>query len=107
MFVWLTLLAAHVILCAGEVQEIHHKNIEQFLRGKMFTLIFVDSPSCTRCRRHFPYFVAASQSFPDDPEIFFTRTHDKKLTQKWGIEQLPALVYYREGLSNHEQIHVD
>ena len=42
--------------------------------------------------------MAASQAFPSDPEIFFSRVHDPRLVQEWSITELPALLYYRDGI---------
>ncbi|PVD21491.1 hypothetical protein C0Q70_19665 [Pomacea canaliculata] len=63
--------------------------------------------ACTRCRILFPFFVAASQAFPRDPEIFFARVHDKRLVQEWGIAELPALIFYRDGIEDHDFFLVD
>ncbi|XP_005095652.1 protein disulfide-isomerase like 2-1 [Aplysia californica] len=89
------------------VHEVNSQNLDKFLSGKLFTLTFVDSPSCTRCRTLFPFFVQASQVFPNDPEIFFARTHDRKLQEKWGVTELPSLMFHMHGLGNHQYLDLD
>ena len=42
--------------------------------------------------------MATSQSFPSDPEIYFARARDPRLIEDWGIQELPSLVYYRNGV---------
>ncbi|XP_059147799.1 uncharacterized protein LOC131935415 [Physella acuta] len=106
LFLTLT-LSFCLTVSLGKVHEINQGSIDKFLRGKLFVLTFVDSPTCTRCRILFPFYLAASQVFPNDPEIFFTRTHDKSLIQKWGITELPALVYHRMDIKSFEIMNVD
>ncbi|KAK0062646.1 protein disulfide-isomerase like 2-1 [Biomphalaria pfeifferi] len=89
------------------VHEINKGSLKKFLQGKLFVLTFVDSPTCSRCRVLLPFYVQASQIFPHDPEIFFTRTHDKNLMMDWGVTELPALIYHRDGISNYEVMPVD
>jgi len=94
-------------LTEGKVYEIQNSNFEEFIKGKFFTLTFVDSPSCTRCRLLYPFFVQAAQVFKNDPEIFLARTHDKALIKSWGVEELPALVYHLHGKKEPHPLSVD
>ncbi|KAH9507659.1 hypothetical protein Btru_053370, partial [Bulinus truncatus] len=79
----------------------------QFVKNKHFALTFVDAPSCSRCRIQFPFFVTASQAFINDPEVFFARTHDKKLIKEWGVTELPALVFYLRGVEKPVIMNID
>jgi len=94
-------------LSQAKVHEINAKNFDEFLKGKFFTLTFVDSTSCTRCRLLYPFFVQAAQVFNNDPEIFLARTHDKTLTKEWDVEELPALVYHLHGKKDPHILSVD
>lgn len=91
----------------AKVNEVTNQNFEKFIKGKFFTLTFVDSPSCTRCRLLYPFFVQAAQVFHNDPEIFLARTHDKKLVKDWNVEELPALVYHLHGKKDPHPLSVD
>ena len=57
---------------------------------------------CDGCRVLFPFFVAASQAFPSDPEVFFARVFDRSLIVKWNVTELPTLVSFRKGFDDHE-----
>lgn len=92
------LIMLNAVVTLAEVHELNKESLEKFRKGKLLIVIFVDSPTCTRCRIQYPFFVATSQAFPSDPEIFFARVHDTRLVQEWGIGELPALVYYRDGI---------
>uniref|UniRef100_A0A0B7AXQ4 Endoplasmic reticulum resident protein 29 C-terminal domain-containing protein n=2 Tax=Arion vulgaris TaxID=1028688 RepID=A0A0B7AXQ4_9EUPU len=89
------------------VHELNSDNIAKFLKGKLLTLIFVDSPSCSRCRILYPFFVAASQAFPNNPEIFFSRTHDRNLIKQWGVSELPVIMHHRVGMKTQQQLKID
>ncbi|KAK7114762.1 uncharacterized protein [Littorina saxatilis] len=101
------LILANFVLSFAEVFELNKDNLETFRKGKLLVVIFVDSPTCTRCRIQFPFFVATSQAFPSDPEVFFARVHDPRLVQEWGITELPALIYYRDGIEEPDFFPVD
>ncbi|XP_076449302.1 uncharacterized protein LOC143285769 [Babylonia areolata] len=96
-----------ISFCFANVYELNKDSLEEFRKGKLLVVIFVDSPTCERCRIQFPYFVAASQAFPSDPEIFFVRVHDTRLVKEWGIAELPALMYYRSGIEEPDFFMVD
>jgi len=91
----------------AKVYEVTSSNFQEFIKGKFFTLTFVDSPSCKRCRLLYPFFVQAAQVFHNDPEIFLARTHDKALTKEWNVDELPALVYHLHGKPEAHPLSID
>lgn len=91
----------------AKVHEVNKANFNKWIQGKFFTLTFVDSPSCTRCRLLFPFFAQAGQVFHNDPEIFLARTHDKALIKEWDVKELPALIYHLHGKPKHNSLTVD
>lgn len=107
VFQVMCLLALAMCASALNVHEVNAGNFEEFIRGKFFTLTFVDSPSCTRCHVLYPFFVQAAQVFKDDPEIFLARTHDKSLTKEWEVDELPALIYHLHGKNEHHVMMID
>ncbi|XP_050395826.1 uncharacterized protein LOC126814602 [Patella vulgata] len=94
----LVLLVVNVLSVHSSVNGITRHNVKSYTDNQRFLIVFIDSRSCTRCKNIYKNFVAASQSFEGDKDIYFGKTTDLVLIKRWDIQELPAVVYFPMGV---------
>lgn len=70
------------------------RNFDKTVKKMYFSILFLANDDCKKCHLAYPKFMAASQPFLNDPQIFFGRVKDPLLFQAMNVTKFPTLVYY-------------
>ncbi|XP_029635725.1 protein disulfide-isomerase erp38-like isoform X1 [Octopus sinensis] len=86
-----------IILANATVIEVNSYNFNQTVSKMYFSILFVATNDCVQCDIEYPKFLAASQPFHSDPQIYFGHVTDSELIKSFGVTEYPSIVYYQPG----------
>ncbi|CAI9722279.1 Hypothetical predicted protein [Octopus vulgaris] len=86
-----------IILANTTVIEVNSYNFNQTVSKMYFSILFVATNDCVQCDIEYPKFLAASQPFHSDPQIYFGHVTDSELIKSFGVTEYPSIVYYQPG----------
>ncbi|KAK7069268.1 hypothetical protein SK128_025944 [Halocaridina rubra] len=91
VFSWLT--SQDVFEIKDEIEEVNRKMLEKLLDENDFVAVFFyeDSPKCEEVLKE----LENIDDDTDDLDITFVKIRDGRYAKKYGIQKLPALVYFR------------
>ncbi|XP_064114219.1 uncharacterized protein LOC135220720 isoform X11 [Macrobrachium nipponense] len=91
VFSWLT--SQDVFEIKDEIEEVNRKMLEKLLDENDFVAVFFyeDSPKCDEVLKE----LENIDDETDDLDITFVKIRDGRYAKKYGIQKLPALVYFR------------
>ncbi|GAB1598190.1 hypothetical protein Ahia01_000095900 [Argonauta hians] len=81
----------------GSVIEVTSTNFNQTVSKMYFSILFVTKNDCLQCDIEYPKFLAASQPFQSDPQIYFGYVTDPELIKGFGVTKFPSIVFYEPG----------
>ncbi|XP_042867144.1 uncharacterized protein LOC122249976 [Penaeus japonicus] len=91
VFNWLT--SQDVFEIKDEIEEVNRKMLEKLLDENDFVAVFFyeDNPKCEEVLEE----LEKIDDDTDDLDITFVKIRDTRYAKKYGIQKLPALVYFR------------
>ncbi|KFM78690.1 hypothetical protein X975_14265, partial [Stegodyphus mimosarum] len=90
---WLT--SNDVFEIQDEIEEVNRKMLEKLLEDNEFVAVFFYENNCPKCDEALQELERIDDE-ADDLEIMFVKIKDPRYAKKYGIAQLPALVYFRK-----------
>ncbi|XP_035208642.1 uncharacterized protein LOC118183275 isoform X2 [Stegodyphus dumicola] len=90
---WLT--SNDVFEIQDEIEEVNRKMLEKLLEDNEFVAVFFYENNCPKCDEVLQELKRIDDE-ADDLEIMFVKIKDPRYAKKYGIAQLPALVYFRK-----------
>lgn len=90
---WLT--SNDVFEIKNEIEEVNRKMMEKLLEDNEFVAVFFYDNDCDKCDAALAELEHIDDE-ADDLDIMFIKIKDPRYAKKFGITQLPALVYFRK-----------
>ncbi|XP_054718538.1 uncharacterized protein LOC129227940 [Uloborus diversus] len=90
---WLT--SNDVFEIENEIEEVNRKMLEKLLEENEFVAVFFYENNCEKCDEALGELERIDDE-ADDLDIMFLKIKDPRYAKKFGIAQLPSLVYFRK-----------
>lgn len=88
------LVSPEMFQVTGEIEEVNRKMLEKLLEDNDFLLVFFDSGTCLGCGI-IDKNLKIIRHEADTLGVNFVKIVDKRYAKKYGVGQLPCLVYFR------------